>query len=53
MPTCLPSLRILVCPGQLAGFLMAIIGLVVGSLGPQALKNRHGLHHHVVGLPPG
>jgi solute:Na+ symporter, SSS family len=40
-------------PGQLAGFVMAIIGMVVGSLGPQALKNRHGLHHHVVGLPPG
>jgi solute:Na+ symporter, SSS family len=38
-------------PGQLAGFLMAIIGMVVGSLGPQAVKNRHGSHHHVVGLP--
>lgn len=40
-------------PGQLAGFLMAIIGMVVGSLGPQALKNQHGSHHPVVGLPPG
>ncbi|OYV45311.1 MAG: hypothetical protein B7X10_05950 [Burkholderiales bacterium 21-58-4] len=38
-------------PGQLAGFLMAITGMVVGSMGPQALKNRHGSHHHVVGLP--
>jgi Na+/proline symporter len=38
-------------PGQLAGFLMAIVGMLVGSLGPQAVKNRHGSHHHVVGLP--
>jgi solute:Na+ symporter, SSS family len=37
-------------PGQLAGFLMAIVGMVIGSLGPQALKNRHGSHHNVVGL---
>jgi len=37
-------------PGQLAGFLMAIVGMVVGSLGPQALKNRQGARHHVVGL---
>jgi SSS family transporter len=37
-------------PGQLAGFFMAIVGMVVGSLGPQVLKNRHGSHHHVVGL---
>jgi Na+/proline symporter len=40
-------------PAQLAGFAMAIVGMIVGSLGPQALKNRHGSHHHVVGLPPG
>ena len=40
-----------VFPGQLAGFLMAIIGMIVGSLGPQALKNMHGSHHHIVGLP--
>ncbi len=37
-------------PAQLAGFLMAVVGIVVGSLGPQALKNRHGSHHHVVGV---
>ncbi|MBP5991395.1 MAG: sodium:solute symporter family protein [Piscinibacter sp.] len=37
-------------PAQLAGFLMAIVGMVVGSLGPQAVKNRHGSHHHVVGV---
>jgi Na+/proline symporter len=38
-------------PAQLAGFVAAIVGMAVGSLGPQALKNRHGSHHHVVGLP--
>jgi SSS family transporter len=38
-------------PPQLAGFLMALVGMVVGSLGPQALRNKHGSHHHVVGLP--
>ena len=26
------------------------VGMVVGSLGPQAVKNRHGSHHHVVGV---
>jgi len=40
-------------PAQLAGFLMAVVGIVVGSLGPQALKNRHGSHHHVVGVASG
>jgi Na+/proline symporter len=40
-------------PAQLAGFLMAIVGMVVGSLGPQAVKNRHGSHHHVVGVASG
>jgi SSS family solute:Na+ symporter len=38
-------------PAQLAGFLMAAVGIVVGSLVPQAVvKNRHGTHHGVVGL---
>ncbi len=37
-------------PAQLAGFLAAIVGVVVGSLGPQAVKNRHGSHHHLVGV---
>jgi Na+/proline symporter len=38
-------------PSQLAGFVMAIVGVVVGSLGPQALvRNRHGSHHHIVGI---
>lgn len=38
-------------PPQLAGVLMALAGMCVGSLGPQAVKNRHGSHHHVVGTP--
>jgi SSS family transporter len=37
-------------PPQLAGLLMAMVGMVVGSLGPQALRNRHGSHHHIVGV---
>ncbi|HKY03192.1 MAG TPA: sodium:solute symporter family protein [Burkholderiales bacterium] len=37
-------------PAQLAGVLMAIVGMLIGSLGPQALKNRHGTHHHIVGV---
>lgn len=38
-------------PPQLAGFLMGAVGMVIGSLGPQALvKNRHGTHHHIVGI---
>jgi len=37
-------------PPQLAGFVMAAIGMVVGSIGPQAIRNRHGSHHHIVGV---
>jgi SSS family transporter len=37
-------------PAQLAGFVMAWVGLVVGSLGPQTIRNRHGTHHHIVGV---
>ena len=37
-------------PPQLAGLLMALVGMVVGSLGPQAVRNRHGSHHHIVGV---
>jgi SSS family transporter len=37
-------------PAQLAGFLMALLGMAVGSLGPQAVRNRHGTHHHIVGV---
>lgn len=38
-------------PAQLAGFMAAVVGIVVGSLGPQAVvKNRHGSHHHIAGI---
>ena len=38
-------------PAQLAGFLMALLGMGLGSLAPQALmKNRHGSHHQMVGM---
>jgi len=37
-------------PGQLAGLLVAIVAMVVGSLAPQWLKNRHEHKHHVAGL---
>jgi SSS family transporter len=37
-------------PAQLAGFVMAGVGMVVGSLGPQAIRNKHGTHHQIVGV---
>jgi Na+/proline symporter len=37
-------------PAQLAGILMAVAGMLIGSLGPQAVKNSHGSHHHIVGV---
>lgn len=37
-------------PAQLAGFLMAWVGLFIGSLGPQTIRNVHGSHHHIVGV---
>jgi SSS family transporter len=36
-------------PAQLAGLGAALVGMVGGSLGPQAMKNRHGSHHRLVG----
>ena len=39
-------------PAQLAGFAASIVGMLLGSLGPQWVRNRHGSHHDVVGLPP-
>jgi Na+/proline symporter len=33
-------------PGQLAGLLAAVVGMVAGSLMPQVLKNRHEPHRH-------
>ncbi|MBP7520562.1 MAG: sodium:solute symporter family protein [Leptothrix sp. (in: Bacteria)] len=37
-------------PGQLAGLLAALVGMVFGSLAPQVLVNRHDPDHHVKGL---
>jgi SSS family transporter len=37
-------------PGQLAGLMAAMVGMVVGSLAPQVLLNRHDPDHHVKGL---
>jgi len=36
-------------PQQLAGFIAAILGMVVGSLAPQVVVNRHGSHHKLAG----
>lgn len=38
-------------PGQLAGLLAAFAGMVLGSLAPQKLRNRHEAAKHVAGLP--
>ena len=38
-------------PGQLAGLLAATIAMVVGSLGPQWLRDRKEHKRHVTGLP--
>lgn len=37
-----------VFPPQLAGLMASLVGMVVGSLGPQAIRNHHGLHHRLV-----
>jgi len=36
-------------PAQLAGILAALSGMLLGSLGPQAIKNSHAAHHKLVG----
>jgi SSS family transporter len=36
-------------PAQLAGVLASLTGMLLGSLGPQALKNKHGSHHALQG----
>lgn len=38
-------------PGQLAGLIAAFAGMLVGSLAPQKLRNRHEHVKHVAGLP--
>ncbi len=37
-------------PGQLAGLIAALGGMVLGSLAPQWLENRHDTRHHIAGL---
>jgi Na+/proline symporter len=36
-------------PAQLAGLIAGGLGMVVGSLGRQAVANRNGMHHRLVG----
>jgi Na+/proline symporter len=40
-------------PAQLAGLLAGGAGMLAGSLGPQALANRHGAHHRLAGSTEG
>jgi SSS family transporter len=37
-------------PAQLAGLVAALVGMVIGSLGPQAIRNAHASHHKLAGL---
>jgi solute:Na+ symporter, SSS family len=39
-------------PGQLAGLLAGFAGMVLGSLLPQTVKNRHGAAHQLPGQHP-
>jgi solute:Na+ symporter, SSS family len=39
-------------PGQLAGLLAAVVGMVAGSLAPQLLRNRHEPRAPMAGLRP-
>ena len=36
-------------PAQLAGVLASLAGMLIGSLGPQAIGNQHGSHHTLQG----
>ena len=36
-------------PPQLAGVLASLAGMLIGSLAPQVLKNKHGAHHVLQG----
>ncbi|MEY2617236.1 MAG: hypothetical protein RL522_238 [Pseudomonadota bacterium] len=38
-----------VFPAQLAGLLASLVGMLVGSLGPQAIRNAHASHHRLAG----
>jgi SSS family transporter len=37
-------------PAQLGGVLASLAGMLIGSLGPQAIRNQHGSHHRNAGL---
>ncbi len=37
-------------PAQLAGVLAALTGMLLGSLGPQTIVNRHAGHHKLAGV---
>ncbi len=39
-----------VFPAQLAGVLASLAGMLIGSLGPQAIRNQHGSHHKLAGV---
>lgn len=36
-------------PAQLAGLFASLVGMLVGSLGPQTISNQHGSHHKLMG----
>jgi SSS family transporter len=36
-------------PAQLAGVVASLAGMLLGSLGPQAIRNAHSSHHKLVG----
>ena len=38
-----------VFPAQLAGLAASLVGMIVGSVGPQAIRNSHASHHHLAG----
>ena len=37
-------------PAQLAGLLAGLAGMLIGSLGPQAIRNSQGSHHRLAGI---
>jgi hypothetical protein len=37
-------------PGQLAGILASLVGMLAGSLGHQAIENTQAAHHKLSGL---
>lgn len=37
-------------PAQLAGVIASLIGMLAGSLGPQAIQNTQGSHHRLPGM---